>query len=83
MAGVAGLSADPPLLIIRGCRRIPPQADFGVLVLCVRGPEDRFELPVESPSSVRGALFGARAGVNARVLGTRVTQAREFVGQYA
>ena len=38
---------------------------------------------VESPSSVRGVLFRARAGVDAGVLSTGVAQPREFVGQYA
>ena len=62
---------------------ILPQTDFGMLVFCVRRPEDRFELTVELPSSVRGVLFGARARINAGVLGTGVAQAREFVGQRA
>ena len=35
---------------------VPPKdlhpTDFGVLVFCVRGPEDRFELTVKSPTSV-------------------------------
>jgi hypothetical protein len=83
MAGVSRLSASPPLMIIGSCQLIPPQTDFGVLVFCVRGPENRFELTVESPASGRGVPFGARAEVNAGVFTTGVAQARQFVGQNA
>jgi hypothetical protein len=83
MARVSRLSASPPLIIIGTCRLIPPHTDFGVLVPCVRRPEDRVELAVESPASVGGVLFGARAGVNAGILSAGVAQAREFVGQRA